>query len=379
MSDTSTPGTPTQPQATVGDTNNTNNVDAQPTPSEGDSKKPKKKWPIFAVVGVVVLALLGAVAYAMLNKPAKESPSTSTQLTKVSMQTGWLHQAQFAGFFVAKEKGFYKDAGLDVDLKEIKDGQDLNKEVADGKIDFATSTPLEVVSARDKGQKIKAVAAIYQTSPYAFVSPKSANIKTPADLKGKTLGYVGDNPQAKVTYPALLTSYGIDMSQVTPKSVDFDIVKNFQTNAADTADIYRTDQTYLLDQAGIEYNLMPPEQFGFGIYGDVIIASDDTIKNRSGVAEKFTKATLKGFQYALDHQDEALTITAKYENELYKDPAYEKHILTNSVPLIRPTGNQPLGNMEFVPWNKAYQAIESAGQLKSDFKVNDTYTTEFID
>jgi NitT/TauT family transport system substrate-binding protein len=374
MSDTSTPGMPTQPQTTVGDTNNTN---TQPEPDEGGGNGSKKKWSVLVVLAIVALSVVGAAAYMLLKSDKKES--TETKLTKVSLRTGWLHQAQFAGFFVAKEKDFYKEAGLDVDIQEIEDGQDLNKEVADDNIDFATSTPLEVVAARDKGEKIKALAAIYQTSPYAFVSPKSANIKTPADLKGKTLGYVGDNPQAKVTYPALLASYNIDLSQATHKSVDFDIVKNFQTNAADTADIYRTDQTYLLDKAGIEYNIMPPEEFGFGIYGDVIIASENTIKNRSDVADKFTKATLKGFQYALDHQSEALTITAKYENELYKDPDYEKHILASSVPLIKPTGGQPLGNMEFVPWNKAYQAIKSAGLLKNDFKVSDAYTTEFID
>lgn len=375
MSDTSTPGTPTRPQTTVGTTDDTNNTNIQPTIDGGGEKKSKMKWPLLLVA---VLVVLGAAAAAyMLLKPEKKAPAEA-QLTKVSMHTGWLHQAQFSGFYIAKEKGFYKEVGLDVDIQEIKDGQDLNQEVAGGKIDFATSTPLEVVAARDKGSKIKAVAAIYQTSPYCFVSPKSANITTPADLKGKTLGYVGDNPQAKVTYPALLTSYGIEMSEVTPKAVDFDIVNNFKTNAADTADVYRTDQTYLLDQAGIEYNVLLPEQFGFGIYGDVIITSEEIVKNRPEVADKFTKATLKGFQYALDNQDEALTITAKYENELYKDPDYEKHILKNSVALIKPTGNRPLGNMEFVPWNRAYQAVESAGLLKNEYNVNDAYTTEFI-
>jgi NitT/TauT family transport system substrate-binding protein len=235
-----------------------------------------------------------------------------------------------------------------------------------------------VIAARDKGAKVKAVAAIYQTSPYSFVSPKTSNIKTPSDLKGKVLGYVGNNTEAQVAYPALYTSYGITSAQVTVKNIDFDIVKDFQDHVADTADVYRTDQTYLLKKAGIEYNLLLPEQFGFNIYGDVILTSDSIIDNRPGFAAKFTQATLKGMQYAIDHPDEALTMTAKYENALYKDPAYEKYVLENSIPLIKTTGGQKLGNMQFVPWNRAVQSIKSVGLLKTNVEVNDVYTDQFV-
>ncbi|HSX29313.1 MAG TPA: ABC transporter substrate-binding protein [Candidatus Saccharimonadales bacterium] len=372
-----------QPQQT---TNAQNGVSDQPqlqhqdTPlnTTGGTGSSKRKLNLTVLIIILTVLVIGGPGlYILLHHVAKKAPA-ATKLTKVTMNMGWLHQAQFAGFYVAKEKGFYKDAGLDVELLGYKDGVDLNKEVAGGKVDFATTTPLEVIAARDSGYKVKAIAAIYQTSPYAFVSPKASNIKTPADLKGKTLGYVGGNTQAKISYPSLLSSYGISLSQVTVKDTDFDIVKSFQEHEADTADIYRTDQTYLLDKAGIEYNILLPEQFGFGLYGDVVVASDSIVKNRPDVTSKFTKATLKGLQYALNHEDEALAMTAKYEDPLYKDPAYEKHIFQNSVPLIKPTGNQPLGNMEFVPWNRAYQAIQSAGQLKTGFNVSDAYTTEFL-
>lgn len=357
-------------------------VVATDTPTAPTAVQPSKNVPTarsklrLGLGAGIVLAVAVASAFALMHRSAKQVPVAP--LTKVTVRLGWLHQAQFAGFYVAKEKGFYKQAGLDVHLDEYKDGEDLNKEVSDGAVDFDTSTPLEVVAARDKGSAIKAVAAIYQTSPYCFVSPKSANIKTPADLKGKVLGYVGDNTEAQVVYPALLASYGIDPAQTTHKDVDFDIVKNFQDHASDTADVYRTDQTYLLDKAGIAYNILLPEQFGLGLYGDVIVASDNTIRHRPKMADAFTTATLKGEQYAIDHQDQALAMTAKYENALYKDPAYEKYILQNSIPLIRTTGNRPLGTMEFVPWNRAYQAIHSAGLLQHNFNVSDVYTTQFV-
>ena len=160
MSDTSDPGTPTQPQTTVGDTNNTNNLDTAPKAQVEETeklKKPKKKLPLFVAMAAVILGVIGVAVFMLLNKPEEKPAATTTQLTRVSMHTGWLFQAQFAGFFVAQEKGYYKDAGLDVDLQEIKDGQDLNKEVADGTIDFATSTPLEVVAAKPTRDHIAAL------------------------------------------------------------------------------------------------------------------------------------------------------------------------------------------------------------------------------
>jgi len=345
-------------------------------PPEQVSKKSHRRL-ILLLLLLAVLAAGLVIGLAWHNKQNKKAV-VEKPLTKVNMHMGWLHQAQFAGFYVAKEKGFYKAAGLDVNLKEFKDGEDINKLISDGTDDFGTSTPLEVLSARDSGDKVKAVAAIYQTSPYCFISLKSANISTPADLKGKVLGYVGDNTEAKVTYPALLSAYGISTSEVTTKNIGFDIVQNFQTHAADTADVYRTDQTYLLDKANIPYNILKPEQFGFNIYGDVIVTSDKIVKNNPALAAKFTQATLKGMQYAIDHQDEALTMTAKYENQLYKDPAYEKYILQNSVGLMKPTGGQKLGNMQFVVWNRAYEAIRSANLLKTNIEVSDAYTSEFV-
>lgn len=348
---------------------------AQPlTGQEPQARHPSHRRLWLAAIAVFVL-LLASGAY-LLHVRRTHKPAAS--LTKVTVHLGWLHQAQFAGFYVAEEQGFYRQAGLDVRLQEFHDGEDLNKEISDGSVDFGTSTPLEVVAARDKGETVKALAAIYQTSPYCFVSPKSANIKTPADLRGKVLGYVGDNTEAQVVYPALLTSYGITAAQVTHKDVGFDIVKNFQDHMSDTADVYRTDQTYLLDKAGIAYDILQPEQFGLGLYGDVVVASDRMAAQHPKTADAFTTATLRGEQYAIDHPDKALVMTAKYENALYKDPAYEKYILSNSIPLMKTTGGLPLGDMEFVPWNRAYQAVKSAGLLQHSFNVDTLYTTQFV-
>lgn len=342
----------------------------------GNVPPPKMNRKKLLVLALAILLIAGAGAALFLTSLHK-APVTA-QLTKISVQLEWVNNPEFAGMYVAKDMGYYRDVGLDVNLKEFQDTTDVNKEVANGTADYGVSTPLEIILGRDIGEKTKAIAAIYQTSAYSIASPKTANIKSPSDFKGKILGNSGDNNQAKVTYAALIAGAGLDPAQVTIKKVDLDPVKVFTEKQSDTYDLYRTDETYALEKANISINQIFPEQYGFNIYGDVLSASDSKIAQNPAQVQAFTRATLKGWQYAIDHQPQTLTILLKYANELYKDPGYLKYDLTNTAPLIRPTGGQQLGNMQFVPWNRAYGAVKSVGLLKTDFAPTDAYTNQFI-
>jgi ABC-type nitrate/sulfonate/bicarbonate transport system substrate-binding protein len=346
----------------------------QPTSFKLPHKTPRRKWLIIITVLVIIIGASSVVLF----WPKKNKNSQPTVLTKVSVQLEWVNNPEFAGMYVAKDLGYYRAAGLDVELRELQETTNVNEEVASGKADFGVSTPLEIILARDKGQKTKAIAAIYQTSAYSIVSPKTADIKTPSDLKGKILGSGGGNNQALVTYRALMTNAGLEPSQATIKEVGFDPVDVFTKKQANTYDIYRTDQTYLLDKAGIPYNQIFPEQYGFAIYGDVLSASDTKITKNPDQVSAFTQATLKGWQYAINHQPETLTILARHANELYKEPAYLKYVQTNTSPLIKPTGSQLLGSMQYVSWNRAYQGVEASGLLKTKLNVSDIYTSEFV-
>jgi len=357
-----------------------NNVESNETGLSPDVKKetasPKfsrKKILSLGVVLALLVATGGGLFWHSRHKTSKTVP-----LAKISVQLEWVNNPEFAGMYVAQDLGYYRAAGLDVTLRELQNGTDVNQEVASGKADYGVSTPLEIILARDKGQNTKAIAAIYQTSAYAIASPKSANIKTPIDFKGKILGNSGANNQANVTYPTLIASAGLTSAQTTVKTVDFDILKVFNEKQADTYDVYRTDQPYVLEKANIPYNLILPEQYGLAIYGDVLSASDTKIAHNPTQVQAFTRATLKGWQYAIDHQTQTLAILAKHDNVLYKDPEYVKFDMTNTAPLIRPTGNQPLGNMEYAPWNRAYLAVQASGLLKTNFDVSNTYTSEFV-
>ncbi len=97
------------------------------------------------------------------------------------------------------------------------------------------------------------------------------------------------------------------------------------------------------------------------------------------MVKKFVKASLRGWNTAVSNPDDTLLSVAKYENEQYKDPAREKHILEQSIPLIKPTGARSIGSMEYIPWNDSVRQLQNAGILESNFDVTKAYTTKFLD
>jgi ABC-type nitrate/sulfonate/bicarbonate transport system substrate-binding protein len=324
-----------------------------------------------AVLGLIVV-FGGAVFFA-----SRYLPATSGKRTPVTVRLAWLHQAQFAGMYVAQEKGFYADEGLDVTLKEYDFNLKSDEELASGKSDFAVVSAQELIASIDRGESLKAIGVIYQVSPYAFASRKELNITTPADFRGKVLGIGGGSQEGRVTYQALMSRFGLTTADVTFKDLGFDSAADLKNGEADVQDLYRTDQVFPLQKEGIAFNLLLPEQFDFSIYGDVLITSDSMLKNHPDLVEKFARATFKGWEYAITRVDETLPIVAKFENEQYKDPEHERFILEQSVPLISPIGQQHVGDMQYLKWKKTYDAMRSAGVLQNEIKVTDIYSSTF--
>ncbi len=328
------------------------------------------------IVVIFVFLLLGICAYYLT--PLKNS--LERPLEKVSIRLNWVHNAQFAGLYVAKEKGFYKDEGLDVNVEEFQDNLDQGQELANGKVNFSIFTPVELLSSVAKGNKIKAIAAVYQTSPLVFISLKKTNILSPKDFKGKVLGAKGGNYQAKLIYQTIASNYEIPMRSYTIKDLDFSVDEgdDLVKNRAEVVDIYRTDQIYFFDQRGISYNLLYPENFGYQTYGDTIATSLDEISKDPDQVRRFIRATQKGWEYALSNTPEALMITKKYENTLYTDAKHEEYILSHSAPLITPRGGQPIGAMNVIVWNNAINSMKTEGIITSPIDSSDAYTAQFL-
>lgn len=336
---------------------------------------------IFSSLSLLFVVAIIVILYSLFHTSQSSQPRPSAAnkpLKKISVRLAWLNQAQFAGMYVAKEKGFYTKHGLDVNLKEYEFDNDQSKELSENKIDFSVASATEFLKGVSHGYKVKALAVIFQDSPYAFASLKSSNITSPADFKGKKLGREGGNDQAKITYPAVFQPYGIKDADVKYVDLQFDEANDLTQKRADVIDLYRTDQPYIMKKQGVEINVLYPEKFGFKQYGDVIEASDSLINEHPETVKNFMTATLEGWEYAINNVPESVDITMKYDNTKYHDKEYETYILNGQVPLIRPTGGKHIGNMEFIQWRQTYDALLNAGVLDKEFDVSSIYTNEFL-
>ncbi len=333
-----------------------------------------KKLTLFIVGASALIALI--FVYVAVSKKSMQTNGTAQE--PVTVRLAWLHQAQFAGMYVAHAEGLYKKAGLDVTFKEFEFETDNLTELANGGSQFAVASAKELMKAIDQGLPVKAVAVIYQVSPYAFAALSSSGIASPADFRGKKLGAEGGSQEAYVTYNALLKTAGLSPADAEIVNLNFDEANDLKEQRADVVDLYRTDQPYRFEKAGLTTTLIYPERYGFEVYGDLLITTDTLIAQKPELVRRFVQATLAGWQRALDDQPHAVDVTMPYTKDYYADRAYQEFILRNSEILIRPSRTQPIGGMQYLSWRKAYAQFREAGALEHDLDASTFYTTQFL-
>ncbi|MDH5533830.1 MAG: ABC transporter substrate-binding protein, partial [Candidatus Pacebacteria bacterium] len=321
-----------------------------------------------------VIGLIGSYLFFQAQKPK--------QLKTVKIGLAWINQAQFAGIYTAIEKGYYEKAGLKVEIEEF-DREVANEiKLAKGDLDFTISQPVVLINKISEGLKLKAISAIYQTSPLAYLYKSELQLEKPSDFKGKTLGIKGDNLAGKILFSAFLSELNLTEKDFHLKQLDFTTHEfdDIQSSTVDVMGLYRTNQPYTFDQNGVDYKLILPEDFGFDMYGDVLVTSDEMIEKNPKLVQKFVDATLKGWEYALENQDEAVDFTKEYiTSDAYQEVEYNKYILKESAPIVQVSGAHEIGYMTFDKWDGLYNSMLSFDSSLKGINVDDIFTTQFIE
>lgn len=245
------------------------------------------------------------------------------KLVPVKLQLKWFPQAQFAGFFVAQAKGYFKAEGLDVTLLPIGDQSPIQT-VATGAADFGTTWITDLLTARQQGIPVVHIAQLFQKSGYTLVALKSSNLKAPTDFKGKRVGVWPSGNE----YPAvaLLKKYGLTTSldstvsnpsvQAVTYPFDPSIVFPDKVDLVSAMTYNELDQIVGLGYSMDKLSIFHASDYGINLLEDLMFTSQKVLddKNFKGsgmtgrqIAAKLVRASLKGWNYAVANQPEAVT------------------------------------------------------------------------
>jgi len=299
---------------------------------------------------------------------------TAEKLTSVRVQVMWVPNAQFAGYYVAMDKGFYRQEGLDVIINDYDPNVSVRDVIVSGQVEFGIDGAIEVLSGRGEGQEIKAVFVDYRISPTGFASLSSSNINHPQDWVGKRIGFLPDS--TGTIFKTILSRYDIQEEQMTfaDYSYDFGMLTD---GIVDVIPVYIFDEPYALEQKGYEINTLLACDYGVNFYGDTLFTSTALIEENPELVQRFVNATLKGWQYALQNQNEAIEIILKYDDEGYHDREYEQYILSRESPLVH-TGEDSIGWMKAEIWQEMYTIMNDSDLIQQPFDVSDSYTMQFL-
>jgi len=249
--------------------------------------------------------------------------------TKVSLQLSWFNQFQFAGYYIAKEKGFYKDVGLDVAIKPFNFDVDIPSEIDKRNVDFAIGRETLILE-KASGKNIIALFALFQSSPLVLLSTQESGINTISDFNNKKIMTTIDDA-SEVSLKAMITSNKININhlEILEHSHDINDLINKKT---DIISAYISKTPFILQQKNIPYNVFSPKDYGFDMYSDILYTNKQLIEDDPQTAKKFKEASLKGWRYAYNNIEESVNIILrKYntQNLSKEELIYEANELKN--------------------------------------------------
>jgi diguanylate cyclase (GGDEF)-like protein/PAS domain S-box-containing protein len=285
--------------------------------------------------------------------------TTAFALDAVTLQLKWTHAFQFAGYYAAQEQGYYRDAGLEVTIREALPGVDPVDEVTQGKADFGVGTS-SLLLERKAGKPVVALAVIFQHSPYVLIARQTQSIH---DLIDKRIML---EPQANELL-AYLKSEGIALDRVKQIEHSYD-PQDLISGKVDAISAYTINQPYYLDRANFSYQTYTPRSVGIDFYGDNLFTSEQEIKAHAERVKAFRAASLRGWQYAMDHPEETTSlILAKYTQ---KHPRQYFLFQAKQMALLIHPELIEIGYMNPGRWRHIADTYADIGMLPKDFALD---------
>lgn len=290
-------------------------------------------------------------------------------LESITLQLKWQHQFQFAGYYAAVSQGYYREAGLDVTLREAQPYEDPVQYVLNGNAEFGVGTS-ELLLLHHFNQPVIVLAVIFQHSPLALIVPNVSN-KQDTFLPYQYIQDLKDKPVMMEASSAELLAYlareGLTREKLNLIDHTFDIQDTLEGKAAAMSG-YVTDEPFLLQEQNIPYQIFKPIMGGIDFYGDNLFTTQSQLETHPKRVQAFREASLKGWQYAMTHSEEIIDLIYGQYSQRHSPEhlAFEAEQMQD---LMRPDLVE-VGYMYEGRWKHIGQTYAQQNMLPDDYKLD---------
>ena len=316
---------------------------------------------------VATVALAGLMA----------SPALAQEKFKFALN--WFPVGDHAAYWVALDKGYFADAGLDVTLENSKGSGDSIAKVDTGAADAGLADSAVVIASKARGTTVKVVGMVFDKTPMNVFSSKDKPINNPKDLEGKTIGAPAGDSQRQM-WPAFAKANGIDENKVTWVNIEpaAKIAALAEKRVDSVADYTTGLPLYEKPMGQGNVVMMPWADHGFDMYSMSIMASEKTMKERGEVLKKFLKAAYMGWHDVMANPDEAMKIFKKRVPEI--DEVALAANMKMGLELMKTDNYRKngIGWMEQDKMCKSVDLVNTYMGLPKKVECADAYTTDFL-
>lgn len=322
------------------------------------------------------LGTLAVMAF-FINACAGGNPFRAND--KVNVQLSWFPSVEYAGFYAAIDQGYYADENIDVTLTSGDPTIDVLNEVGSGNAQFGISTGDSLIIARAKQQNFLAVATIFRKSPLVIFSLQDEGIEKPGDLNGKKVGVIA--PDLSTTWDlqflALLQSMGVDRNNLNFSTIeDYHGANELTSGNLDAmSGMFATNEPVMANMEGNELNLIYYQDYGVNVYANTLFVSEEFAQNNPDLISRFVKATLRGYQFAIENPEAIAALALNYDETL--DLTFQQEVMKAQIPFID-TGDAPIGSMDESVWNSTQKILLDFGLIPAPIDLNLVFTNKFI-
>lgn len=296
------------------------------------------------------------------------SCSSENEINKVSLALDWYPNSNHAGIFYAKDKGYFLDGDLDVDVYTPSDPSSILQTVASGRDQFGISYQPDLLLARSEGVPVVAISSIVRTPLNSIMTLKKSGISDPSKLKGKTIGYPGI-PLNIGILQSILEGQGLTIDDVNLVDVGFDLVPALLSSRVDAViGAFWSHESILIELEGEGVNILKFQDWGIPEYHElVLVTSEKYLDENKEIVESFVKSFRKGFEGSIESNSESM------ESLISAYPEVNVELETEGIKLLAPLWIESMNSNNMDSWHKFGDWMKEKGLIDSGLIIEDSF------